>query len=237
MPLTRRFILVAALLALALPANAANYNKHANSAYLAAEAVSPLILPAPAMPGSKEFEKELKAVIKAQKDASKKDLAAARAEAPVTPEMITSVLGPKFTRANLPATFALLDKVGKDTGKITHHAKDFWKLPRPFRVAPDKVKSLLEKEIPADNYAYPSGHTSASAVWAEVLAALAPKATEKLRARAEEIAYHRVQVGVHYPQDLTGGRALTFAILAKLEKSAKYQADFAAAKAELAACR
>ena len=53
--------------------------------------------------------------------------------------------------------------------------------------------------------AYPSGHTTDTCVLAEILVLLLPEKMSALRARADEIAWHRVEAGVHYPVDLEGG--------------------------------
>jgi len=64
---------------------------------------------------------------------------------------------------------------------------------------------------------------------------LMPDKKEALLARAEEIAQHRVVVGMHFPHDVAGGKKLAELIVAELKKSPDFTKDLAAAKAELAA--
>lgn len=81
--------------------------------------------------------------------------------------------------------------------------------------------------------AYPSGHTSSSRVAAEVLGLLFPDRLAALRAKADSIAAHRIQAGVHYPVDIESGRLLAMLVLGALLKSDAFQSDLAAAREEM----
>ena len=82
--------------------------------------------------------------------------------------------------------------------------------------------------------AYPSGHSTSSRVLAEILGMLAPDKLSALRARADAVAHHRIQAGVHYPVDVEGGRMLAMLIVGYLTANEDFQDDLAAAKKEIA---
>jgi acid phosphatase (class A) len=70
-------------------------------------------------------------------------------------------------------------------------------------------------------------------VLAEVLGLLFPDRLPALRARAEDIARHRVEAGVHYPVDLDGGRLLAMLELGALTASRGFQDDLKSAREEI----
>ncbi|MBI1274321.1 MAG: phosphatase PAP2 family protein [Alphaproteobacteria bacterium] len=194
-------------------------------------AVLPDMLTPPPAENSAAWEEQVARVLDAQDDASEADKIAAREEQRVEPEMVSAILGPGFTRAALPRTFRLLDRAGADIYRITERAKVYWGTRRPF-VADSRVKLMIDSIA---NKSYPSGHTSISRVWAEILAGLLPARKKELLARADAIAWHRVQAGVHYPADLAGGRQTALYTINALRQDKHFMQDFAAAQAELAA--
>lgn len=198
--------------------------------YINPGTLSPLLLPAPPASGSPEEKVQIEVIItRAQKDLTSADLTAMRDEQHVRLELMTQMLGPDFTREQKPKTFALLDRVMVDTRNLSDHAKNFWHTQRPYLVD-RRVKLRID---PLDNSpAYPSGHTCFSWVMAEVLGMLYPDQAAALRARADVIAWHRVQAGVHYPVDLDGGRFLAMQIVGALMQNDAFQEDFAAARQE-----
>jgi acid phosphatase (class A) len=72
-------------------------------------------------------------------------------------------------------------------------------------------------------------------VLALVLADLFPARREAIVAQARRLGWHRVEIGRHYPTDIYAGRVFAQAIVREMKKNASFQADFAAARAELAA--
>jgi acid phosphatase (class A) len=86
---------------------------------------------------------------------------------------------------------------------------------------------------PSKGYSYPSGHTTGSYLWASVLSLLMPKQANDFKNRAHEIAWHRVQVGMHYPQDLNGGKQLALVVLGGLIHNPDFLEDFNDALTEL----
>lgn len=201
--------------------------------YLATSDIAVSALPKPHAVGSKAWKNEVETIIQMQNYIWPTELVTARAEQQVRPEIITTVLGVEFTRTKFPQTHALLDRVGTDSHIITGKAKDFWHIPRPYTV--DQRVKLQIEPLPPTNFAYPSGHTSISFVWAEVLSDLIPSAAPALRLQAQGIAARRLVAGVHTPDDIAGGKILGELIYTRLKTSPSYQTDLATARAELQA--
>jgi acid phosphatase (class A) len=202
--------------------------------YVAPDSLPPTLLPPPPKPNSPELQREIEVVLKAQKDASPFDKSAAKDEQHVRLELMTQVLGDDFTRDAKPKTFALLDRVMTDTKTLTENDKNFWHTKRPYLVD-QRVKLGVD---PLDNSpAYPSGHTCFARVVAEVLGMIYPDHLADLRSRADAIAWHRVQAGVHYLGDLDGGKLLAMQIIGSLVQNDKFQSDLKDARQEAATAR
>lgn len=202
-------------------------------AYLTPASVAYKQLPQPPKVKSKAWKTDIGKIIQIQKYAAPHEIAAARYEHRLRPEIMTDLLGPNFTRVKLPKTFSMLDNVVSDSKAVTKQAKDHWHLPRPYRA--DKRVKLLVPPLNPKNFAYPSGHTSTSLVLASLLGSAVPDARFALQHQAGRIANRRVLAGVHTPHDLTGGRVLGALIWQKLQTQPAFQADFAAAREEIAA--
>lgn len=224
-----RFVLLAVVGCGLLPATllAANYESH----YVVSAELSPLLLPPPPAEGSPAWKKNVEGVLAAQRHISKIDRAAMRDEQHMRLDLMTGVLGQDFTPAKYPRSFALLENVFEDSETITGVDKKYWHTRRPYLT--DKRVRLMVDPID-QNPAYPSGHTSASRVVAEILGLLFPDRLAALRTRAESIAQHRIEAGVHYPGDVEGGRLLAMLITGALIKSDDFNNDLADAREELA---
>ncbi len=199
--------------------------------YVAPETLPPLLLPPPPSENSAAWRKEAHAVEAAQQHVAAADLAAMRDEQHVRLDLMTSVMGEGFTRDRMPKTFALLDHVMAESAQVVEADKQFWRIKRPYLI--DKHVQLRVDPLD-DSPAYPSGHTAESRVLAEVLGMLMPDKLQNLRDRAEQIAWHRVQAGVHYPADIQAGRMLAMLITGALLANEDFQYDLSAAKREIA---
>ncbi len=202
------------------------------SDYIQPQFLPPQMLAAPPIEGSAAWKRQIDGVLAAQRVISAGDAAAMRDEQRVRLELLTPIMGAEFTRSNLPKVFALLDRVLANTGHIVNADKKFWHTRRPY-VADKRVK--LGVDPIDDSPAFPSGHTTEARVVAEVLAMLMPEKRDALRARAEAIAAHRVEAGVHYPNDVEGGRMLAMLMVGALTENEDFQDDLAAAQREMAA--
>ena len=203
-----------------------------SSFYTQPQLLPPQLLVPPPAQGSAAWRKQIDAVIQAQKEIPAQDLAALKDEQNLPVEAITSVLGDSFTRDRLPKTFAMLDRVARGTGQVVEADKKFWHTRRPY-LSDKRVKLLVD---PIDSSpSYPSGHTAQSRVLAEVLGMLFPASLPALRARADAVAHHRVEAGVHYPVDLDGGRMLAMLIVGSMLANDDFQDDLLVARKEIAA--
>lgn len=198
--------------------------------YLTSADLPPQLLPPPPDEGSAAWKKDLQGVLAAQKHISADDRKAMLDEQRLRLSLMTDVLGPDFKREKFPRAYAMLDLVLADSEAISGADKQFWHTRRPY-LANAHVKLLVDRidQSPA----YPSGHAADSRVIAEVLGMLYPDRLAELRARAEAIASHRVEAGVHYPNDLEGGRLLAMLIVGALTKSEDFEDDFIAARKEI----
>lgn len=228
----RLFLLGFLLSALATPhvwaQSAANLD--APQPYLDAKNFPPELLPVPPQEGTKAHRWQVEAVLTAQQQITADDKSAMLDEQHLRLELLTDTLADNVARDTHPAIFHLLDRVWADTRGITDQAKNFWHTRRPYLVD-SRVTLGVD---PLDNSpAYPSGHTCGSMVAAEVLGLIFPKQRATLYAKAESIARNRVLAGVHYPNDLDGGRLLAMQIIGALMQNEEFRADLAAAKAEV----
>ncbi len=198
--------------------------------YFGPERVPPTTIEPPPEAQSGEWKADIDSIATLQENASADEVAQARTERTMEPEMVALAADPLLTRENFPATYALLDRVGATSKAVTGAAKRYWNTKRPY-LADERIKSLIE---PHDNPAYPSGHTAGAYVWAATLAKLLPSQEAALLARAESIAQHRVLVGMHFPHDVEGGKALARAMMQELENDPAYQQDMLEAAAEIA---
>jgi acid phosphatase (class A) len=147
-------------------------------------------------------------------------------------EMIVKpILGERYTPEAYPALFTVLGHAQSDAWRIGDHVQDFWGRTRPWLT--DNRVQLLTKKITRPSY--PSGHTNTNHVWAHVLSELFPAKRKALFDKAYSIGMNRMKGGVHYPSDIEGGKRLAAMIFEKMKANPQFQAELAAARAELKA--
>ena len=146
-----------------------------------------------------------------------------------------------------PSTYRVLAIAGSDTSRANNAAKDHWKRLRPFLIdrgqtceAPDAV-APNEPGAPAvppqhplrESYDYPSGHTTRGWTYGMILAALLPNRAEPILERARSYGESRIVCRVHNMSAVEAGRLGATVTMQAIERSAAFQADLAAARAEL----
>lgn len=196
--------------------------------YLAADSIPPMLLDTPPPVHSERWTRDIEAIAELQREPDAGELAEAAAERHLTSEMMARHVMPSLTRERFPTVYAWLDRVGETSDAVSDAAKSHWGTKRPY-LMDKRVEALIE---PHDNPAYPSGHTTDGYVLAHALALLWPEKKQAFYDRAEEIAQHRVLVGMHYPHDLAGGRQMALLIVGGLLQNQEFQADLARAREE-----
>jgi acid phosphatase (class A) len=187
------------------------------------------ILAPPPLPDSPEQAADLAEVRGVCRSAPSNDVTAAFSEKKFTIFNFTPAIGGFFQPGKFPKTEEFLDRVQKEAAVATDNGKTFWKRPRPFVVDPSLASGKLET-----SFSYPSGHSTESMVLGLVLADLFPDQQDAILAEARQIGWHRVEIARHYPTDIYAGRVFAKAIVREMQRSADFQKDLAAAKAELA---
>lgn len=197
--------------------------------YFGFESVSPYIIDKPFKMNSKEHQEQISQVILMQKNIELTDIDQALEEKQLRPETVVNHVYKKITRQKFPKLFVLLDRVGDTSRDVTNGIKDYWKISRPYE-SDKKIAMLIS---PSKGFCYPSGHATGGYIYANVMSLLTPEKTQSFQDFAHQIAWHRVQVGMHYPQDLQGGRQLATFLIGGLMQNPQFQEDLKNAREEL----
>ena len=139
----------------------------------------------------------------------------------------TYVMGATCTAENYPATQKLLDNVMKDMRIMEFTAKNHFLRARPRQLS-TALKPLVKMSTPS----FASGHTLWAYLHAYIWAELIPTKRQAFLDLAYEIGFSREILGVHYPSDEEASRNLSYQMLDSMWKTARFQKDFEAAKAE-----
>jgi len=145
---------------------------------------------------------------------------------------IAKILGDKFTPESMPATARLWADMDNDQGIFVSAAKKFFQHPRPYDLD-SNIKSLCGSKPGGAKNSYPSGHGTVGYLSALVLGMMVPEKAEALRVRADEYGHNRVLCGDHYAADIPASREAAELVMGNMIGSAKFQQEFAAAKAEI----
>lgn len=184
--------------------------------------------PAVASPEDKADRDETFAVYAAR---TPEDVARARAEHRFDVFVFEPQIGPFFSRARLPRTAALFDEVAREGTVVSDAAKRIWNRPRPYVLEPTRFIHPSDHEA---SPGYPSGHSTKATLLAELLVRLFPQDREAILAKGRLIGWTRIEAGVHTPLDIYGGRVLGRALARQFLANPAFQADLAAAQAEIA---
>ena len=92
----------------------------------------------------------------------------------------------------------------------TQSGQDVYGSSRPVQAAPARFNIFDPTALNgiATNPSFPSGHTTYAYTDGILLAMLVPQQYQSMLARAADYANSRIALGVHYPLDIIGGRAL-----------------------------
>jgi acid phosphatase (class A) len=145
-------------------------------------------------------------------------------------------MGIDFTGVEVPTLARTLVRANADLIAMVGAAKDYYQRPRPFVTESGPICVAVSADFAASG-SYPSGHSAASWLYALLLAEIDPDHAAAIVARGRAFGESRVVCGVHYVSDVEGGRLTTSALVAALHGQPQFEADMAAARAELAQAR
>ena len=173
---------------------------------------------------------QLAMVLAVQRAASPERIEQARRDGDESPDtMFGAVLGKSIDERQLPATSRLFTRLRATEDAVVGPAKKAFKRVRPYMSSTD-VKPLVRPSISGS---YPSGHTTNATLAAIVMGDMVPEKREAIWLRAADYSHSRIVGGMHYPNDLFGGKLAGTAIAVALQSRPEFKADFEAAKREL----
>lgn len=150
-------------------------------------------------------------------------------------------VGVALTPANAPKLVAVVQRAGADTGAETNAAKKFYRRQRPFLIDHGAIcqpqAALYDQRQHRMSYDYPSGHTTWGWTWALILADLAPDRAQEVLVRGRAYGDSRFVCGAHNESAVEAGMQSASATMTLVRTKRAYQADLAAARAELTALR
>jgi len=173
---------------------------------------------------------QLALVLAAQRAATPERIEQAKRDVDESPDtMFGAVLGKAIDEKQLPATARLFTRMRSTEDELTGPAKKAFKRVRPY-LSSSEIKPLVR---PSVSGSYPSGHTTNATLAAIVMGNIVPEKRDAIWARAIDYSQSRVVGGMHYPNDLFGGKLAGTAIAVALQSQPEFKADFAAARREL----
>jgi acid phosphatase (class A) len=188
-------------------------------------------LPPPTLAGTEADRREQQFVIAVQAQATKERVAQAERDGDESVfAMFALQLGPMFNADALPRATEMFERMGATEDEVVDPVKKHYGRVRPYMADPAEIKPLIRA---SRSGSYPSGHTTRVTMTAAILAGMLPEKAATIWARAEDYAASRVVGGMHYPQDLDGGRRAGTAITATLMADSEFLADYALARVEV----
>ena len=160
------------------------------------------------IPGSPSWRDDLAVVLWLQEARTAEEVRRAASEVELGPEALAEEAGGPLDDAHRPLTRALLADAERDARAVYGPLKAHCDRPRPYAADP-RVAPAVPKEASA---AFPSGHATRGALYARLLADLAPARAPALLERGRQIGFDRVRAGVHWPSDVEAGRKLGSAL-------------------------
>ena len=178
---------------------------------------------------SQEYKREVNKILAIQANIDLNELELSAQEKHFNALTLTKRANISATPQTHPQLFAMLSRVTDTSIVITDAFKNNWQTQRPY-LSDKRIKKLISA---SKGYSYPSGHTTGSYIYAHVLGMIYPKKYERLKIIAEEIAQHRVLVGMHFPHDIEAGKRLALLVVGGLINNEEFQQDLLKAQKEV----
>lgn len=190
------------------------------------------MLAAPPADGSAASKAELAELHRIAKDRTPAAIEHARTDSKERTLLIfADLLGPNFNAAKLPLTAALSNEIAIDEKLDGGSLKRTFLRTRPYIL--DKTLVRVCDPSRKDNDSYPSGHAMSGYLEGLLLASMLPEKKDAILARADDFAHSRLVCGVHFPSDVEAAKRIAYALFAAIDEVPRFQAERAAAKAEL----
>ena len=142
-------------------------------------------------------------------------------------------LNAPITEQETPYLYMLLRRSLTDVGFATYAAKNHYKRSRPFLVNNEPTCSPKDEKILSTDGSYPSGHTAIGWAWALILSEIAPEQSDAILARGWAFGESRMICNVHWQSDVTAGRTIGAAAVAKLHADPTFSKAVKHARDEL----
>lgn len=136
-----------------------------------------------------------------------------------------------------PKLDALLLRTARDLGRSTSATKAKYMRTRPFVANGQPSCTPDMEQVLRRDGSYPSGHSALGFGWSLILAEAIPDRAAQLVARGRAFGDSRRICNVHWLSDIEEGRIVAAAVVARLNAEPAFQADLAAARAEVAAIK
>jgi acid phosphatase (class A) len=133
--------------------------------------------------------------------------------------------------AQLPATYALLTRIQRETGRVISAGKSYFRRLRPYGVDPQLPHCGKGKVL---DRSYPSGHAGMAWSVGWTLSRLMPDRAPAIVARAQDYELSREICGVHFQSDLEASHGVAVMIADRLLADPRLADQVAAARRELA---
>jgi acid phosphatase (class A) len=199
------------------------------------------LLPLPPAAGSAAFalDEEANSKILALRGTPRWALAISDANImfPHAADTFSCALSAAITQQNTPHLYMLLRRTMMDAGDSTYDAKRKYRRTRPFVVNKHSTCTPTEEEIFKTDGSYPAGQSAIGWAWALVLTEISPEQSGAILARGWSFGQSRAICNAHWQSDVTEGRVMGAATVARLHADTVFRAELEAAKVELAAVR
>lgn len=215
----------------------------ATAGYLDVAVIAPLAAASPAAPApgspADASDRGASAAYVALQDSDRWRLAQTHAEMrpPLAMQHFDCPLRTRLSKAPPPALERLMTRALRDAAAAADQARARSFRARPIADDPARRACVRVGDDLRSSASHPSAHATAGSLWGLVFADLAPDEAAALRRRGNEIGTSRAVCGLNYPADVAAGQALARSLYAELRQDPDYQADLAAARAEIAAAR
>ena len=171
--------------------------------------------------GSVEEAQDFETLLKFQENRTEAECASAASEKTATLKHLFAGPNGPLTKKEALLVSPFVLKHYAEAGINIYIAKTVFKRPRPYLANPQ-----IHPCIPFEkSYAYPSGHTTVSRVFARVLSRIYPSRAAAFMKRADEVAHNRILGGVHHPSDIEAGKKFGDILANKVMNSKKFTTE------------